>query len=47
MLQIDWQVMIIIALLAFIAGMLMGIMLTHPRYPYRASGVYRQRDWNE
>jgi len=35
MMQIDVQSVIIIALVAFILGILVGALLTRPRYSYR------------
>jgi uncharacterized integral membrane protein len=44
MIQIDATIIIIIALVAFIVGLLVGMMLTRPRYPsYRA----RRSTWDE
>jgi hypothetical protein len=42
MMQIDVQTVIIIALLSFIGGMVVGMMLTRPRYSPRAK---RRDDW--
>ena len=42
MLHIDPQTMMIIALVAFILGILVGAMLTRPRYSYR--GGHRRYD---
>ena len=42
MMQIDVQTLLIIALLAFIAGLFAGVLLARPRYPYRARGGYRR-----
>ena len=44
MMPIDVQTMIIIALLAFIAGLFAGVLLTRPRSPYRARSGYRRYD---
>ena len=44
MMHIEVQTMIIIALLAFIAGLFAGVLLTRPRYPYRARGGSRRYD---
>lgn len=44
MIQIDITIIIIIALVAFIIGMIVGMMLTRPRYPsYRT----RRSTWDE
>ena len=44
MIQIDTTIIIIIALVAFIIGLLFGVMLTRPRYPsYRV----RRSTWDE
>jgi energy-converting hydrogenase Eha subunit A len=44
MIQIDATIIIIIALVAIIIGMIVGMMLTRPRYPsYRA----RRSTWDE
>jgi hypothetical protein len=44
MMPIDVQTMIIIALLAFIAGLFAGVLLTRPRHPSRGRGGYRRYD---
>ena len=44
MMAIDVQTLIIIALLAFIAGLFAGVLLTRPRPSYRARGGYRRYD---
>jgi len=44
MMPIDVQTLIIIALLAFIVGLFVGVLLTRPRSPYRARGGYRRYD---
>jgi hypothetical protein len=44
MMHLDVQTMIIIALLAFIAGLFAGVLLTRPRHPYRGRGGYRRYD---
>ena len=44
MIHLDVQTMIIFALLAFIAGLFAGVLLTRPRHPYRARGGYRHYD---
>jgi uncharacterized membrane-anchored protein YhcB (DUF1043 family) len=45
MIQIDVAMVMIIALVAFIIGMIVGAMLVRPRYPsYRAR---RRSDWDE
>ena len=44
MMPIDVQTLIIIALLAFIAGLFSGVLLTRPRHPYRGRGGYRRYD---
>jgi uncharacterized integral membrane protein len=44
MIQIDATIIIIIALVAFIVGLLVGVMLTRPRYTsYRT----RRSTWDE
>jgi energy-converting hydrogenase Eha subunit A len=44
MIQVDASIIIIIALVAFIIGMIVGAMLTRPRYPsYRT----RRSTWDE
>ena len=42
MLHIDLQIIIIIALVAFTLGILVGALLTRPRYSYR--GGHRRYD---
>ncbi len=44
MMPIDVQTMIIIALLAFIAGLFADVLLTRPQHPYRGRGGYRCYD---
>ena len=44
MMPIDMQTLIIIALLAFIAGLFAGVLLSRPRYPYRGRSGYRRYD---
>ena len=44
MIQTDIQTIIIIALVAFIVGIFVGVILTRPRYPYRARSGYRRYD---
>jgi hypothetical protein len=44
MMQIDVQTVIIIALVVFIGGMVVGIMLTRPRYSPHAK---RRDDWGD
>ena len=44
MMHLDVQTMIIIALLAFIVGLIAGVLLTRPRHPYRGRGGYRRYD---
>ena len=44
MMQIDVQTMIIIGLLAFIAGLFAGVLLTRPRSPFQSRGSYRRYD---
>ena len=44
MIQIDASILIIIALVAFIVGMIVGVTLARPRHPsYRA----RRSEWDE
>jgi hypothetical protein len=44
MMPIDVQTLIIIALIAFIAGLFAGVLLTRPRSFYRARGGPRRYD---
>ena len=44
MIHTDIQTMIIIALVAFIVGVFVGTMLTHPWYSHRAR---RRYDWDD